>query len=827
MVKILLTSTYCFSLPGITCANCVKPVEEALKACKTIPIEQFAVEIVEKKLTVIVINDERPPEEIRRRLEELLQDIGVDSEFIDLKPMLPPDSLWSSIKNVLLSHWVLGSLGVSVGAVFLLLMMFMPVVPMAGMIAMAAISIPLTLALGAESYQDAAKKLVKTRALTMDTLFTISTLTVITVSIAAFFFPWLPMLFDAGLLIFGFRHIGFGIEDSIKQAIGLEARFKDRAPSKVKVWVDGKETEQVLENIMPGDVLILQPGDMIPLDGSCEEACDIFDTIVTGSMLGRQAAKGESLLAGMSLLPGGDPVHFRVSAGAKESYLARLDDSLERAHFEKAPLETATNKTLQYFIPAVIIFAIVSLLVIGHFFTLALAIQCAIAVLVSACPCTLGFITPLAVKIGMNKAAEYGVQFKSAKTMQEAEQIDSVVFDLNGTLTLGMPVVRRYSVLPDMNISTHELLSYFFLLEKERSHPIAKAICQYTQDHHISPPKHWETLPIKQSNHSGVAAVINGESYVLGNQHMMNEIGIKTLNVPSNEQLEAGDTVVYLARGKTLLGYMILADKLRPNAKYTIESLRALGKEVYLCTGADEATAYRYAKTLDIPLKNVQAGCMGAEATPPLIDKISYIDQLKQQGQRVAMVGDAANDALAIAMSDFGIAVKSQGADEMTLQQAGAVIQSGSLLPVVNTFAIAKQTVDNVKQNLWLSLGYNIGAVLLASGLLLTIGLVLNPGVGVMLMILQTALVLYSAYCFKNKKLTHLEHLEEEPEYPLGTYHQLTSAMPSLGMKPSLSNDDKSSHQVTIASGSLFEKSENQNHDGLALACTVLSNGLL
>jgi Cu2+-exporting ATPase len=190
-----------------------------------------------------------------------------------------------------------------------------------------------------------------------------------------------------------------------------------------------------------------------------------------------------------------------------------------------------------------------------------------------------------------------------------------------------------------------------------------------------------------------------------------------------------------------------------------------MGKGLYICTGADAATANRYAAMLGIAPEHVCADCVGSVTGGSRRDKKTFIRQLQQkreddseQKYRVAMVGDAANDAEAIATSDFGIAVQSLHGDEVTQQQAGAIIQSGSLLPVASTFAIAKQTVSNIKQNLWMSLGYNAAVVLVVGGLLLAVGMTLNPGIGVALMILQTSLILYSAYRFKQQQLAHLQH---------------------------------------------------------------------
>jgi Cu2+-exporting ATPase len=781
-----MPNTYCFSLPGIRCVNCIGPLEDALRECRYPVIEKFAVELIDKKLTVIVTDDGSSLIEVRQLLHALLDEVGIEFVDIDLPAAPTVSNQWFSVlKKILSSHWFFGFLGTAAGITLLTLSLTMGGLPLAANIVIAAISVPLTLFLGAQSYKEAFKKFFKTFTLTMDTLFTMSTFTVIAVSIASFFFSWLPMMFDAGLLIFGFRHIGFGIEESIKSAIGLNVKFKDRIPRTVDARVGDMSSKRLLDEIQPGDLLLINPGEIIPVDGICElDNGLIVETIVTGSTIPRHIDKGETLLAGMYVAANGQPLTMRVTADVRTSYLARLDESIARANYEKAPLETATNKILQYFIPVVVFLAILSVVVISAFFPIAVAIKCAVSVLVSACPCTLGFITPLAIKIGMKKAADEGVQFKSAKTLQEADEIDRVVFDLNGTLTLGTPEVCSFEVTPNAGLTKDDLLAYFAALEKDSTHPMARAICEFAHEKKIDPPDAWQVTLPQTFNHSGLTACIDEETYTLGNQNMMNEAGIDTDELQRSLNLADGVNVVYLARAGSVIGYMLLQDRLRPDARHAVDSLKLLGKQVYLCTGADEATAHRYGRMLGVSQDNIRAGCIGAAVQSSDRDKKSYIDQLKQGGHRVAMVGDAANDALAITTSHFGIAVKSRGGDEMTQQQAGAVIQSGSLLPVVSAFAVAKQTVSNIKKNLLLSLGYNITVVLVAGGLLLAAGVMLNPGIGVALMILQTSLILYSISRFKQQKLAHLQDIPSPETYPTGSYGRVTASMPSPGARP-------------------------------------------
>jgi len=800
-----MSAIHRYFLPDITCVLCVEPIAKALKkAQKKLRFTSFSIDHDKKELTIIMPKVTYSPHQLFKSVHETLDAIGVECvNDVDENLMAPVKKKPS--KHFWGTHWFLGFVGTLTGMTVLMLSLFVSAMPFAALIGIACVSVPLTLILGATSYKEAVKKFFKTGALTMDTLFAISTLTVIIVSVTAFFVPWLPMMFDAGLLIFGFRHVGLAIEESIKKNIGIRLMFKDRLPAKVS-RVQGSSLElTALDKIEPGHLLRIQPGQLIPVDGVCEvEHSAVLETIVTGSPWPRQIVQGEPLLAGMYLSKDAKPLILRVSMASKHSYLAILDEHIARANDKKAPLEMATTRMLQYFIPGVIVVAILSFGLIAHFFTMALALGTAISVLVSACPCTLGLVTPLAVKIGMNKAAEHGVQFKTARHLQEGSQIDTVVFDLRGTLTKGVPSVNRCEVMPDAWLSRQELLFYFYVLEKKSSHPIAKAICEYVAEDFkssIAPlPGDEETL-MDTSNHSGIRAKIKGDDYVIGNSKMMEDCNIDvSQTLQCKPSIDIGDSIVYLARAKKIIGYMVLSDPLRADAVAAVKTLQQRGINVKLCTGEEEATARRYGLKIGCAPEDIYANCAGSAAQASQRNKVAFIEQLKRGRYRVAMVGDAANDAAAIATSHFGIAIKSHGSDEVTVKQAGAVIQSGALMPVVSALVVSKQTVSNIKQNLWVSLGYNVFTLLITGGLLLALGVTLSPSIGVALMIVQTCLILLNAYRFKKQPLTHLKQgsvLEESPS--TSSHERLKASMPKPAAnapKPAISASVKKGSKV-------------------------------
>jgi Cu2+-exporting ATPase len=796
---------YVFYISGMTCPNCVITINnvltDSLKSFKSFDVD---ITTPDPKKAIITLSDESEDrEKTETDIEFIINDIG----YICKKHIIPPsnenqppllaketsDSLTNEranglsqwklrAKQLITSHWLLGGIGCIAGIGLLILSMVSGTLPFAALLTLSCTSILLTLGLGAQSYLDSWKKLTASKTLTMDTLFSISTITVLIVSTASLFIPWLPMMFEAGLLIYGFRHLGIAIEDSLKEKIN-PIKFQDRAPQKVRVFIDNNIQESPLYSIKPGDLISVLPGDIIAVDGVCENEAILYNTIITGSILPKYFNRGDAVLAGMKLAKDSPELRILVRKSFRESNLAQLDKNIEQSIIGKAPIELQTSKILQYFIPAVLALAAMSGLIIGLFFSPATAITCAISVLVSACPCTLGLITPLAVKTGIHKSLEHGAFFKNAEMLQLAEQINTVIFDLNGTLTTGVPVVKNYNIL-DASLSDSEFYAICSSLENGTVHPIGRAIYEFTNGHSN---KILQFASIDHANHSGITAYNNATQYAIGNSTLMHELGISTHDVESEFPLDAGDSLIYLSRDKKILGYIVVTDPLRKDAHKTIKALQAMGKEIHLCTGADEQTALRYAKALGI--SKVYANSIASNISPESRSKPGYINLLQQKGRIIAMIGDAGNDAHALAAANLGIAIISENSDEMTQKQAGVIIQQGNLLPIANGFAVSQQAVSNIKTNLKISLAYNLSSVLISGGLLLAFGFTMNPAVGVALMIVQACFILYNVYQFQQKPLPHLENEldldvdSSSPSYEMMKQYNLTPTPPPPVLK--------------------------------------------
>jgi Cu2+-exporting ATPase len=340
--------------------------------------------------------------------------------------------------------------------------------------------------------------------------------------------------------------------------------------------------------------------------------------------------------------------------------------------------------------------------------------------------------------------------------LQAASDIDTVVFDLNGTLTQGDVSVNSIN----MDHRNSELLKYFALLEGRSAHPVAIKIKQYIEGKNVVVDESLEIASVDRNHHSGIKGAISGEVFMIGNSDMLRTNGVETINAPYDE---VKNGTIYMVRGKEVVGQIALTDHLRQDARVTVNQLQLMGKQVHICTGADQETAERFAQLLGISIDNICANTVGAAALDDERSKESYIRLLQGQGRKVAMVGDAANDLTAIASADIGIAVKSKIGDTFMEQHAGMVVQQGLLFPIATAFDVASKTKQNIFQNLFVSLTYNSLITLVAAGLFLALGFALNPAIGIALMVVESAIVLANLYRLKHQETVTIASNQGDP----------------------------------------------------------------
>lgn len=747
-----MSTVYSFFVPKISCGLCVSHIEKKLKDSSFLGVERVASNVSKKQIG-IMLRDDLSEEFLQKKIKEALLDTGFTPEFCDE----------TSVKKQTKLHRFLGILGTVSGLLLLMVSMFAGPLPLFIMIPLALTSGLLTLILGAGSYKRAFIEW-RSRQLSMDSLFAVSTVVVLITSIASFFVPWLPMMLDTGLLIFGFRHLGLWIEGSLINTLQFGSRFIERLPKQIRVKLsDGQVVLKNINDVRVGDTIEVFAREYVPFDGECiNDKIELYETIITGNPMPREFKKGAQLLSGLEVAEG-NLLQLKVTKSFNDSHLYRLDQRMFDADFEeKAGYEIIASRVLSYFVPAVFLFAAVSVVAVGYFFPLAIAIRCGISVLVSACPCTLGLVVPLAVMIGKYKAAKNGIEFCSGEQLQRAGEVDCVVFDFNGTLTMGLPKVVRSSLL-DSSLSEVEFFQLIAALEKQSRHPVGSALLDYAKSKGAT-----DAMANVERKYFGVTGQINNKAYLLGSRSMMLNHDVSLGQMKDEQSINPGENVVYLACDKQLVGYFVLTTSLREGAIEAVKLLQKMQIDCYICSGSELETLKQFAKQLSIPLANVKASQRGAIDLNQLDDtsaekshgddKSRFIKQLQSAGHRVAMVGDAANDALAISASDFGIAISNAHSEEkVTQRKASAVVKGASLLPVVNAFVIAKQMKTNIKQNLVMSLSYNMLSECLAGGMFASLGVILNPSVGVALMIVQMCLILWNASRFRGQALAHLD----------------------------------------------------------------------
>lgn len=752
-----MNKTYHFSLPDIACINCVEPINTKLLKSKDLQIKHFNVSIIDKTLTITLLNNESDTI-LKNKIINLLDDIGVLCVEQSLGDTGAQNAEAQKKQGFFkrYRHWFLAALGIVPGVLLLISTIFFPL-PALMALPVAIGAITLTLALGGEFFYQAFKKLFITRTMTMDLLFSLSTITTVGVTIGSFFVPWLKPLLDTGLLIFGFRHLGLAIDELIKKSMHLEKKIVDRLPKKILVETqDGVELREV-QALEIGDVIIVNPDEFVPVDGIALNTTQITEGILSGSAWPVLIEKNADILSGIKVAPGVAPLKLKVTAGIVDSYAAKYDAQIANLVQTTPREKTIAEKILKYFIPIVIAVAIISAVIIGVFFPLSLAVQSLITVLVSACPCTLGLVIPLAQTIGFSKAKNHGICFKDNARVEKAANPNWIFFDFNGTVTEGILTVMDLKIYDE--IFTHtDFLTILKLLEKDSKHLVARALSNYVEEN-LKQAINEDSFVVQNvdtTHHSGVRAEINGQIYTIGNQEMMQSYGIQ---IPDwqGRKLEAGDGVTYLARGKNVLGHIVISDPVRPQVKKVIAYLKNTKEykngtlNIGGITGADHQTAQRIAQEIGIDIEHVYAEYRGGDDKENAKAKL-----LREIKGRTVFIGDGSNDEAAFKAASFSVAMQSPNNNNNDTQEhADAVISHINALP--GLLEISKQTVRNIKQSLIFSFSYNVLAMTLLGSVLIAVGFAINPAIGVVLMTLQSILVLCNALRFKEQPIDYFE----------------------------------------------------------------------
>lgn len=576
---------------------------------------------------------------------------------------------------------------------------------------------------GSQFYSRGILSIIRTKSATMDTLVAIGTGAAYLYSLFASIAIWLgssrygvnDLYYEVAGLLITFILLGKWLEavakghtsEAIKKLMGLQ-------PKTALVIREGEELEIPVAEVRIGDLVIVKPGEKIPVDGKVVEGhSSVDESMLTGESLPVEKIPGSEVI-GATINKLGS-FKFEATRVGRETALAQIIKLVEEAQGSKAPVQELADKISAYFVPAVVGIAVAAFaiwLLVGQSFAFALTIF--IAVLIIACPCALGLATPTAVMVGTGLGAQHGILIKSAESLQKAYRIDTVLFDKTGTLTRGEPEVT--DLIPLSGIEEKNLLELAVGLEKMSEHPLAESIIKRAGEEGIEVPR---VEDFKALSGRGVEGRIEGREVFMGNRRLMREMGIEISGVGGDiSRLEQeGKTVMLLARERKLLGLLAAADTLKEYSKEAVSELQRMGKSVIMITGDNRATGEAIARQLGIDR-------VLAEVLPA--DKASEVKKLQAEGKKVAMVGDGINDAPALTQADLGIAIGT-GTD-VAIESGDIVLVKDDLRDVVIALELSRYAMRKIKQNLFWAFFYNTIGIPVAAGILYPFtGFLLNP----------------------------------------------------------------------------------------------------
>lgn len=500
--------------------------------------------------------------------------------------------------------------------------------------------------------------------------------------------------------------------EAIRKLIGLQ-------PKTARVIRRGETFDIPVEWVKVGDLVLVRPGEKLPVDGEVVEGSSTVDeSMVTGESVPVYKQPGDKVI-GATLNKTGS-FKLRASHVGQDSTLAQIVQLVQQAQGSKAPIQHLADRVTAWFVPAVVVVAICTfsiwLLLTGEFTQ---AMIPTVGVLIIACPCALGLATPTSIMVGTGIGAERGILIKDAASLELAHRLNTIVLDKTGTLTQGKPVVTDYITVDGEEKQQKLLLQWIAAIESNSEHPLAESIVQYAQSQEISPSSWPQVEAFEAIAGQGVQATVQGCRVYIGTQRWLEELGIPTQALYSQGQTYEAEakTTVWIAVNERLAGLMALADTLKPSAPLAVQALRNLGLEVVMLTGDNQRTAQAIARAAGIPR-------FFAQVRPD--QKAEKIKQLQLEGKRVAMVGDGINDAPALAQADVGIAIGT-GTD-VAIAASDLTLIADDLHSIVTAIELSRATVGNIRQNLFFAFVYNTLSIPIAAGILYPFfGILLNP----------------------------------------------------------------------------------------------------
>jgi Cu2+-exporting ATPase len=606
---------------------------------------------------------------------------------------------------------------------------------------------------GGQMFFIGAYRALKRRTLDMSVLVALSVGAGYLFSVAATFLFRGEVFYEAAVVLLAFILFGHWMEMRARAGASNAIRaLLDLAPPKATVIRDGQPVEVPTSDVVIGDVVLIRPGDKIPVDGELLDGeSSVDESMITGESLPVDKRARDRVIGATINRMG--TFRFRATKVGAETALAQIVKLVQIAQNSKAPAQRLADRAAQWLVAAAILFGLVTFA--GWYWfagaTLVFALTLAITVVVIACPDALGLATPTAVMVGTGLGALNGILFKNATALEQASKVTAIIFDKTGTLTVGQPKVVEV-VTRDGGMPEADFLSLVASVEQSSEHPIGRAVVQLAQERSI--PLSDATGFEAMAGH-GLRGTVKGRQVLSGTRKLMRDHGVKL------EELErrgdalqgAGRTIVYTAVDGRAAGIIAVADALRPTAQQTIAELHKLGVEVAMLTGDNQATAERIAKELGLD-------AVFAEVLPG--DKAAKVKELQSRGKIVAMVGDGINDAPALAQADVGIAIGA-GTD-VAMEAADVVLMKSDPYDVLGAMALSRATVRKMKQNLWWAAGYNTIAFPIAAGLFYPkFGILLRPEIAALSMSGSSLLVALNALMLRWTRLPGIRKRDPGP----------------------------------------------------------------
>lgn len=552
--------------------------------------------------------------------------------------------------------------------------------------------------------------------------------------------------YDVTIVVIAFIALGKYLEaqsklrtgDAIQKLLGLQAKT-------ALVMREGKEVEVPIEQVVHGDLIVVKPGGKIPVDGILTEGSSFVDeAMVTGEPIPVEKKAGDTVVAGTLNTKG--HFIFKATKVGSETLLASIIKMVSDAQGSKAPIQGLADKISSVFVPVVLVFAVLvfaawlffGIPTLGFAQALTLGLTSFVGILVIACPCALGLATPIAVIVGVGKGASEGILIKDAATLQKLRSVNTIVVDKTGTITKGKPEVVAIETYGSH--SEKEVLGILASLENKSEHPLASAIVAYAKEKGV-PASATDTFEIIEGK--GVTGFVGGTEYFAGNPRLLGDLSLSLDAKALEGHTSRGRTPILLATRTEVMGLVLIADALKPEATVAIKKLHGMGIAVVMLTGDNKQTALAIAKEVGID-------DVVAEALPG--EKLNKIKELQAAGRVVAMAGDGVNDAPALAQADVGIAMGT-GTD-VAIETAGITLLHGDIAKLVKAIRLSRFTMTGIKQNLFWAFIYNLVGIPIAAGILYPFfGILLSPVIAGLAMALSSVSVVLNSLRLKAAKL--------------------------------------------------------------------------